>query len=278
MLYNFVSGFLGNDPLATQSHERLDMSVDRDLNLPLPPARIPVLAIITAAMEDEATPLWDLAKGGGNLVRLGAKGSLQLLQIEDATIALLTTGIGLVNAASSLAAALTYVSPRYIFSCGSAGGLDARSQVRDIVAASSCLFSTADAREFGYALGQIPGMPERYLADGDLLGRFHALPEQLAGSRTRSGEFLSADQFVGTETALQLRERYTEATTVDMESAALAQVAYGVEVPFLAIRGISDLCGPEAAAENYSRAGDVARLSFLVALCLLGLREPEEVK
>ena len=39
MLYNFVSRFPGNDPFATQSHERLDMSVDRDLNLPLPPAR-----------------------------------------------------------------------------------------------------------------------------------------------------------------------------------------------------------------------------------------------
>lgn len=254
------------------------MSVDRDLNLPLPPARIPVLAIITAAMEDEAAPLWDLAKGGGNLVRLGAKGALQLLQIEDATIALLTTGIGLVNAASSLSFALTYVSPRYIFSCGSAGGLDAHSQVRDIVAASSCLFSAADAREFGYALGQIPGMPECYLADGDLLGRFHALPELLAGSRTRSGGFVSADQFVSTQNALLLREQYPEATTVDMESAALAQVAYGVEVPFLAIRGISDLCGPEAAAENYTRAGDVSRLSFLATLCLLGLLEPAEVK
>lgn len=253
------------------------MPVDRDLTLPPAPARQPVLAIITAAMEDEAAPLWDLAKGGGNLVRIGSKASLQLLQIEDATIALLTTGIGLVNAASSLATALTYVSPRYVFSCGSAGGLDADAQVRDIVAATSCRFSGADAREFGYVLGQVPGMPESYLADGDLLSRFNSLPERLSSSRTRVGGFLSADRFVGTEAALELRELYPDATTVDMESAALAQVAYGAEVPFLAIRGISDLCGPEAAAENYERAGDVARLSFLAALALMGLREPEEI-
>ncbi|MCI6584216.1 MAG: 5'-methylthioadenosine/S-adenosylhomocysteine nucleosidase [Mobiluncus sp.] len=254
------------------------MSLNVNLNIPMLPARVPVLAIVTAAMEDEAAPLWDIAKGGGNIVRLGAKGSLQLLAVEDATIALVTTGIGLVNAASSLTAALQYVSPRYIFSCGSAGGLDAEAQVGEVVAASDCVYGRADAREFGYKLGQIPGMPESFLADGDLLDRFTSLPEKVGPACTRSGRFLSSDCFVGTELALEFRKSFPTATTVDMESAALAQVAAGVEVPFLAVRGISDLCGPEAAAENYQRAGDVARLSFLVALTLIGLREPEEIQ
>lgn len=253
------------------------MSANDALSLPLPPARLPVLAIVTAAMTQEAAPLLDIAADSGNIVPLGAKGSLQLLQVEDATIALLTTGIGLVNAAAALSTALTMVSPRYIFSCGSAGGLDAKSQVRDVVAASECVYSKADAREFGYELGQIPGMPKTYPADGDLLSRFTNLPAHLGESRTRTGLFLSADCFVGEATALELRELWPDATTVDMESAALAQVAAGAEVPFLAIRGISDLCGPEAAAENYQRAGDVARMSFLAALALLGLREPEEI-
>ncbi len=252
-------------------------SAHQALEIPPARARIPVLAVITAAMESEAAPMWDIVKAGGNIVHLGAKGALQLLQVEDAVIALVTTGVGLVNAASALTAALTYVSPRYIFSCGSAGGLDAKAQVGEVTAGTEYLYSGADARLFDYQLGQIPGMPETFKADPDLLDRFRSLPAQLGPTRTRAGLFLSADRFVGAEDALELRETFPQAITTDMESTALAHVAAGVEVPFLAIRGISDLCGPEAAAENYQRAGDVSRLSFLVALTLIGLREPEEI-
>lgn len=253
------------------------MSQDPRLDLDPASARRPVLALITAAMEEEAAPLWDIAHAGGTITHLPTTGTLQLLAIEDSTIALVTTGIGLVNAASSLTGALTRVSPRYIFSCGSAGGLDSKTQVGDILAASDCVYGRADAREFGYALGQIPAMPESFTADGDLLGRFTSLPATLGTSRTRSGRFLSADCFVGVDLALEFREAFPSAIAVDMESAALAHVAAAAEVPFLAIRGISDLCGPEAAAQNYQRAGDVARLSFLAALCLIGLREPDEI-
>lgn len=253
------------------------MSPFPDLQIPLAPARIPVLAIITAAMEEEATPIREIAAAKGNVVRLGLKGSLQLFTVEDATLALVTTGIGLTNAASSLTAALSYVSPRYIFSCGSAGGLDAKATVGEVTASSDCVYGRADAREFGYELGQVPGMPASYVADEDLLSRFTALPAQLGHTTTRAGRFLSSDCFVSAELAVEFRKLFPSAITADMESTALAQVAAGVEVPFLAIRGISDLCGPEAAADNYQRAPEASRLSFLVALCLIGLREPEEI-
>lgn len=253
------------------------MNSNEPLQIPPAPARIPVLAIITAAMEEEATPIREIASAQGNPVRFGAKGSLQLLAVEDAVLALVTTGVGLANAASSLTSALSYVSPRYIFSCGSAGGLDAKATVGEITAASDCVYGRADAREFGYAWGQIPGMPESFIADEDLLSRFTALPANLGNLKTRAGRFLSSDCFVSTKLALEFRELFPTAITVDMESTALAQVAAGVEVPFLAIRGISDLCGPEAAADNYQRAPEASRLSFLVALSLIGLREPEEI-
>ena len=176
-------------------------SAHQALEIPPARARIPVLAVITAAMESEAAPMWDIVKAGGNIVHLGAKGALQLLQVEDAVIALVTTGVGLVNAASALTAALTYVSPRYIFSCGSAGGLDAKAQVGEVTAGTEYLYSGADARLFDYQLGQIPGMPETFKADPDLLDRFRSLPAQLGPTRTRAGLFLSADRFVGAEDA-----------------------------------------------------------------------------
>ena len=78
------------------------------------------------------------------------------------------------------------------------------------------------------------------------------------------------------ENALELRKNFPEAITVDMESTALAQVAYGANIPFLALRGISDLCGPTGHKDNEEHAGDVSRLSFLTAMTLIGLRDPEE--
>lgn len=253
------------------------MTNSEKMLLPKPASRLPALAMITAAMEEEAAPIREAATQKSNRIRFGTKGNLQLLEIEDATLALVTTGIGLTNAASSLTSALTYVSPRYIFSCGSAGGLDANSKVGEVTAASDCVYGRADAREFGYALGQIPGMPESFIASEDLLTRFTSLPAKLGNTTTRVGRFLSSDCFVSTTLATEFRKLFPTAITVDMESAALAQVAAGAEIPFLALRGISDLCGPEAAADNYQRAPEASRLSFLVALTLIGLREPAEI-
>lgn len=241
----------------------------------LPPARR-IDAVFTAAMASEAAPLHGLAEGNGESIALGSSGSLRLFCIGEATVGLLSTGIGLVNAASALSAALCYVRPGYIFSCGSAGGLDADSKIGDVTAGATCLYSTADARAFGYKLGQVPEMPECYHANPDLLSRFEELSRTLKNTRLRAGLFLSSDKFVSVDNALELRELFPEAITVDMESAALAQVAYGAKIPFLALRGISDLCGPSSHADNNENAGDVSRLSFLTAMTLIGLREPAE--
>ncbi|EPD31983.1 MTA/SAH nucleosidase [Propionimicrobium lymphophilum ACS-093-V-SCH5] len=250
----------------------------KDIDLCISPLPTPkrILALFTAAMADEAVPLADLAGETGQPVNTGASGYLQLYQIGNEVIGLLRTGIGLVNAASALSAALLYVTPSYIFSCGSAGGLDANSHIGDVSAGASCVFSSADARVFGYKLGQVPGMPESYLADPDLLTRFEQLSKKLKKTNLRSGLFLSADKFASVENALELRKNFPEAITVDMESTALAQVAYGANIPFLALRGISDLCGPTGHKDNEEHAGDVSRLSFLTAMTLIGLRDPEE--
>lgn len=242
-----------------------------ELDLPAAGPRPSVLGIITCAMEEEAVPLFDYSKSGGKIQYLGV-GSLQLLQIEDAAVALLTTGIGLVNASMSLTQALSLISPRYIFSCGSAGGLSTDAKIGDVVAARTYRYSGADVRAFGYELGQVPKMPPYFQADSELLDRFGKLnPELTPGCHLRFGEIISSDYFVTPERVPTMRADFPNATTVDMESTALAHVSANAGVPFLSIRGISDLCGPEAASENYLEGGNVSEGSLRAALAIMGL-------
>ena len=43
-----------------------------------------------------------------------------------------------------------------------------------------------------------------------------------------------------------------------MESTALAQVAVGAGIPFVSVRGVSDLCGPEAGQDFHIAAEEAA--------------------
>ena len=50
---------------------------------------------------------------------------------------------------------------------------------------------------------------------------------------------------------------------------ALTQVAAGTGIPFLSVRGVSDLCGPEAGQDFHIGAEEAAARSAAVVLALL---------
>ena len=50
---------------------------------------------------------------------------------------------------------------------------------------------------------------------------------------------------------------------------ALAQVAAGAGVPFVSVRGVSDLCGPEAGQDFHIAVEEAAARSAAVVLALL---------
>ena len=55
----------------------------------------------------------------------------------------------------------------------------------------------------------------------------------------------------------------------DMESSAIAQTARSFNAPFLAIRGISDLCGPASDADFLTHVDDAAERSTEVVAAVL---------
>lgn len=227
-----------------------------------------VLAVIQCAMDLEAAPFLGGLSGAHPPRQLGDPNrhmqSFAFGALDGAPVLVVTAGIGLANAASATARALTLVDPDVVISAGTAGGLHPDSEVGDLVAGVTTTYASADATAFGYARGQIPQMPEQY-ESGERARQWVAA---LAGGVARAsrpvrvGQVVSADSFVTASTVERVRQQFPDALATDMETAALAQVAWSSGVEWVALRAVSDLCGPRADQDFHMDADRAARLSY----------------
>jgi adenosylhomocysteine nucleosidase len=110
-------------------------------------------------------------------------------------------------------------------------------------------------------------MPPVYRGDGGLRGA--ALGADAGDLTVRAGQMLSSDAFVDARLVGPVREQFPGGLSTDMETTALAQVAHVYGVPFVAVRGISDLCGPAGADDFLTHVDDAAERSAAVVLGML---------
>ncbi|WP_240675128.1 5'-methylthioadenosine/S-adenosylhomocysteine nucleosidase [Cellulomonas endophytica] len=222
-----------------------------------------VAAVVVVAMPDEAAPF--LARAD-DVVDTGTvlHAPTHLVRVRGVPVLLVRSGIGLVAAASAAAVALERTGAPVLVSAGSAGGLGADVRVGDVVVAHETALAQADVRAFGYALGQVPGMPERFVADPSLAAAALAAP--VPDLRVRTGLMVSGDAFVDAERVGAVRAAFPGALTTDMETAALAQVAHLAGARFLGVRGVSDLCGPAADDDFLTHVDDAAERSARVVV------------
>ena len=193
-------------------------------------------------------------------------------------LVLVRSGIGLVAAASALATALTRLAPAVVLSAGTTGGLGREVEVGDVCVSTTLAYTDADATAFGYAHGQTPGQPAVFEADAAVLTRveevgpaaLRASTASSSGARIRAGQMLAGNSFVTAANVGRARELFPGAVSTDMESTALAQVATSAGIPFASVRGVSDLCGPEAGQDFHIGAHEAAARSAAVVLAALG--------
>ena len=228
-------------------------------------------AIILVAMEEEAAPFLAAATVSAPPVTVG-KARGQRLTLAGREVLLVQSGIGLVNAAGATTSAILVVraddaeATPLVISAGSAGGVGPRVRVGEVVIGSEYLNSDADARAFGYALGQVPGMPARYQGAPEALRIAESTTRMPDGSAlvVHRGLLVSNDSFVSVERAESLRVLFPGVLATDMESVGAAQTCFTHGVPFIAIRGISDLCGP--VDDHLAHVDDAADRSAAVVL------------
>ncbi len=199
---------------------------------------------IIGAMEEEVAILKDKIK---NLEEIKIahvifyKGNL-----EGKDIILTQSGIGKVNVAISTTLLINQFKPDLIINTGSAGALDKSLNVGDVVVSDMVAYHDADARAFGYQLGQIPQMPAQFVADKALINKaIEAIEQQQINAKT--GLIVSGDSFIGTsEQRIAIKTNFPQAMAAEMEATAIAQTCHQFNMPFIITRAISDLADGDA--------------------------------
>lgn len=145
--------------------------------------------------------------------------------------------IGLVNAAMTLTTLINDYAIKRIYNIGTVGSLKETLPLLSPVVISEAYYTFADAQEFGYTIGQIPGEVASYHSDQELLTSFSTkilgCQEVILGSSDIFIAKLEYFQHIKTKFSNKI-------DVVDMEGTAFFQVAAKYHLPMISIKIITD--------------------------------------
>ncbi|RUL57081.1 MULTISPECIES: 5'-methylthioadenosine/S-adenosylhomocysteine nucleosidase [Lysinibacillus] len=166
---------------------------------------------------------------------------------ENKEVVLLKSGIGKVNAAMSTTILLHEFKPDVVINTGSAGGYDAALEVGAIVISDEVRHHDVDVTIFNYEMGQVPQMPPAFKADAELMKLAEEAVDEIGEHQYGVGLICSGDSFMNDPQRVEkVRTYFPQMKAVEMEAAAVAQVCYQFNTPFVVIRALSDIAGKES--------------------------------
>ena len=179
------------------------------------------------------------------------------------------SGIGKVNAAITTTALCLKYDIEFIINTGVAGGLFPINS-GDIVVSEGVVYSDVDVVQIDPELpyGQMPGDPFIVYADNDLIDKTINTLNQMK-LNYRKGIIASGDQFVTDSMKLKpLQTVIDHLYAVEMESMSVAMTAFKFNIPFVIIRGISDVIDDTLQVQMYTNSvEDIADMtaSFVIS-------------
>jgi adenosylhomocysteine nucleosidase len=163
-------------------------------------------------------------------------------KIQENNCILVKSGVGKVNAARTTQVMIQNFNIKYIINLGAGGSINEMLNIGDVLIAKQVVQHDFDITAFGHSKGYITGVGEKIFCDRNLVNKYEqiiqSIPER--NYQIKIGVIATGDIFC-TETYMKdkIRAKF-DADVVDMECAAIAQVCYLDNIPFIVIRSISD--------------------------------------
>lgn len=163
-------------------------------------------------------------------------------KINKSKVIVVKCGVGKVNAARTTQILIDKFNIEYVINLGSAGALDSNLNIGDIVIAEKLVQHDFDITAFNHEKGYITGVGDYIQCDNKLINQFKNISDTLKNKdyKVITGTIASGDIFC---TEVKMKEKiYSKfnAKCVEMEGAAIAQVCYLDNIPFIVVRSISD--------------------------------------
>ncbi len=167
--------------------------------------------------------------------------------LQGKEVVLSKSGIGKVNAAMATAILFERYNPDVVVNTGSAGGYNSELKIGDLVISSEVRHHDVDVTAFGYKYGQVPQLPEAFKADASMIEIAEAAARSIEGVQAVKGLIATGDTFMSDPDKVEfVRGKFPDIQAVEMEGAAIAQVAYQFDIPFVIIRSLSDIAGQKS--------------------------------
>lgn len=172
-------------------------------------------------------------------------------KIGDYECVLVQSGVGKVHAARTTQIMIDNFELESIINVGVAGSVNDTLNIGDVVIGKYVVQHDFDITAFGHSKGYIPGVGNNIICDGQMISRFNEIMENIVERKykIKLGVVATGDIFCTDITMKDKIRANFDADVVDMECAAIAQVAYLNNIPFAVIRSVSDTPNGENEAD-----------------------------
>ena len=163
-------------------------------------------------------------------------------EIENKRCILVQSGVGKVNAARTTQVLIYKFDVEMILNIGSAGAINDELNIGDVIIGKYIVQHDFDITAFDHTKGYITGIGDNVACSDKIINKIEDIvnKNKEENYKVKIGIIATGDVFLTDLNKKKIIREEFNADVIDMESGAIAQVAYLNKIPFGAIRSVSD--------------------------------------